>query len=170
MLINGLYLFPLERVRKELTGYYVNRDLAVFSAKRGGLMKMTGSAHVYGRVYQMNGVSWNSRDLRKIVDEKQAEYLAETAVPPVAPKAVGAAAAAPKAKAPSKLQAGIAKRGWVIGSVQGESISLSAAPVVHETPEAVAAEMERLARLHPGKQFVSLRFHSALTVGGLVWA
>lgn len=68
-------------------------------------------------------------------------------------------------KAHAALQPAAAEtKGWIIGILDSEGSPKPSASKVHATEQAVNAEIERVAKLTPGKTFVKLRVEAYVTV------
>jgi hypothetical protein len=70
--------------------------------------------------------------------------------------------------APS-VDAGIKARGWIIGTVEEGALTFGLKPAIHTVEDSVNAEIDRLAKLRPGKKFVKLQIQGAVTAGKVVW-
>lgn len=65
-------------------------------------------------------------------------------------------------------KASVAVKGWIIGSTDGNGgFSIAPRPVVHVDINKVNAELERLAKNHPGKTFVKFRIENFAKSGGV---
>lgn len=67
------------------------------------------------------------------------------------------------------VNSGIKARGWVIGAVEDGALTFGLKPAIHTTEQSVNDEIDRLAKLRPGKKFVKLQIQGAVTVGAVVW-
>lgn len=61
-------------------------------------------------------------------------------------------------------------KGWIIGSVIGNSYSFNPTPRVHATEDSVNTEIERLAKTNPGTRFVKVRIEAFVQSGGVSWS
>lgn len=60
-------------------------------------------------------------------------------------------------------------KGWILGSVTNGVFSFSQNPKLHLTEDTANAEIERLARVTPGKTFVKVQVQAYVTAGGIQW-
>lgn len=60
-------------------------------------------------------------------------------------------------------------KGWIIGSVNGNVMSISETPKVHVTESSVKSEIERLAKAYPGKTFVKMKIENFVKATGVSW-
>ena len=60
-------------------------------------------------------------------------------------------------------------KGWILGSVTNGVFSFSQNPKLHLTEATANAEIERLARVNPGKTFVKVQVQAYVTAGGIQW-
>lgn len=60
-------------------------------------------------------------------------------------------------------------KGWILGSVTNGVFSFSQNPKLHLSEAAANAEIERLARVTPGKTFVKVQVQAYVTAGGIQW-
>jgi hypothetical protein len=67
------------------------------------------------------------------------------------------------------VNSGIKARGWIIGSVEEGALTFGLKPAIHTVEDSVNAEIDRLAKLRPGKKFVKLQIQGAVTMGAVVW-
>lgn len=60
-------------------------------------------------------------------------------------------------------------KGWILGSVTNGVFSFSQNPKLHLSEATANAEIERLARVNPGKTFVKVQVQAYVTSGGIQW-
>lgn len=60
-------------------------------------------------------------------------------------------------------------KGWILGSVTNGVFSFSQNPKLHLSEATANAEIERLARVTPGKTFVKVQVQAYVTSGGIQW-
>lgn len=60
-------------------------------------------------------------------------------------------------------------KGWILGSVTNGVFSFSQNPKLHLSEDTANAEIERLARVTPGKTFVKVQVQAYVTAGGIQW-
>ena len=60
-------------------------------------------------------------------------------------------------------------QGWIIGSVNGGALCVASNPKVHDTEASVNAEVERLAKVYPGRMIVKMKIDGAAVAGGVQW-
>jgi len=84
------------------------------------------------------------------------------------------AAKMPVKKAVSTKSTAVAEhditKGWIIGSVNGNVMSISETPKVHVTESSVKIEIERLAKAYPGKTFVKMKIENFVKATGVSWS
>lgn len=172
-------LFPLTHLSMSLSGYYMDKDTNVWSAHRQGkLLKLTGSrAHSWSpRYYTLSGKSWNADDLVRRAKAHKA-WPSETGFP--VDVAVKDAVSQLKAKTATpivdrdhakNLSDGIAKKGFIIATIENGALSFGSNPAIHTTEKSVNSEIERLACLLPGTRFVKLQIQGAASLPrGVQW-
>ena len=59
---------------------------------------------------------------------------------------------------------------YIVGSTDGANVSFSPTPRVHANRASAAAEAERLAKAHPGKEFLLVKIEgSAVSASAVLW-
>lgn len=156
-------LFPLSNTNAGLRGYFIDVAGDVWSNRktnepqkltvRNGIVQLTylGSQRSFSVVSLLS----NART--------QSKWHAETGTSKKPVPEVKAVKPAPST-VPVKLS------GWIIGSLTAEgSFSFASTPKVQSTEADATAELERLAKAHPGKTFVSFKIEKSAVAGGVVW-
>ena len=157
----------MSRVSANFKGYYMSNDGEIYSAKAtlGRLTRLAGSNTASGRYYTLNGQSYRHDRLKTMV--MQSAHFKQEFVTPIE-------------RTPDRLQvtmrvhaesvdAGVAKKGYIIARVQGKALVLGSEPKIHLTIGSVNSEMERLANAHPGVKFVRLKIDGSAVAGGVRW-
>jgi len=180
MQFGSMNLFALSHLSPHAySGYYMNRDGAVYSTKRGSTpVKMLGSGHGAMLTYTMNKRSVNGLSLVRQA-QRHSMFLSETASNRPALDVVTERLAA-KAKSygaqrnhASNVQVGIASKGVVIARVAkhdgAEHLLFGSKPAIHTTEASYKDEMTRLAMQYPGTKFVALKIVTSVISGGVTW-
>lgn len=200
MNINGILgLFPLQFVRNGFDGYYINAAGEVFSTKQYATpRKMTGGpgGRGTGRVYTFTSTDrfqrlpMNVRGDTLLADAKRhARWAIETnqynnsaplaanagLVPMPAMNLTHAAAAKAASEKASRNHAsstadGIARKGYIIGRLDGDAIVFGSKPVIHTSLTSVKSEVERLVQANPGKTILYVKIEGAAVANGIHWA
>lgn len=136
-------------------GYFWNKeDNSLYSNKVGGyLVRLLGNVNGSARRYTLQ-----VKDGRRYFPSETMSVRQDFIKVTVAQEKPVASA---KSATPS--------RGWIVGSVTGGNFSISATPKIHTTDASVNAEIERLAKINPGKVYVKMKIEGAAVAGGVQW-
>lgn len=164
MLIEGKNLLPLHFLNVSWEGYFIDAQHMLWSSKRGGkLLRLYGYRHRSGnRRFTLNGVTYFESYIKKLV-LTSANFKQETSgvIKEKTLELHNRSWAA-------TLNDGLRQKGYLIGTVQNESLSFSKNPAIHLTMESMKSEMERLATTHPGKKFVAVKVVNSVQAG-ITW-
>jgi hypothetical protein len=187
MNVNGTPgFFPLLKIRPNFSGYYMTANGDIYSTKQyKSPRKMIGGGTTRGgRTYTFS-VS-NSRlpvtergDTLFALAKRHTDWAADTSL--TTPAESTNIARMPNFASPvsnigtaerhhaASTSIGIAKKGYIIGQVQGEAIVFGSKPVVHTSLQSVKSEVERLAARSPGTQIIYVKIEGAAVANGIAW-
>ena len=103
-----------------------------------------------------------------------------TKMPALPPKKAAQVQPVPTAVVPEPAQAGsvhagtvvqgIARKGYIIGRVEGEALLFGSKPPIHLTLDSVKAEVARLALKSPGTQIIYVKIEGSASTNGVTWS
>ena len=189
MIVGGMPgLFPLEKLNRNWSKYYMNAGGQVFSVKTTTAPRLlNGSTSAQGRHYSLspsNGFSPDTiradalvRRAKTHVDFKKETVLTvEPKWPHDSPfnnleseKVDAYRDQIGERNHAASVADGIKARGYLIGQVQGEAIVFGSKPKIHTTLKSVKSEIERLANKTPGLQLIYLKIEGSVRAASLVW-
>ena len=139
--------------------YFVDTEQrAVFSKKSGELGRIFGTIKGGRRWFAF--MVKNPTRFTKTLSLREDRLMQAAAVNRVKSQPV-------QAKASGSAQSG---HGWLIGGYRDDgSVGFSQTPHLHTTESSVDAEIERLAKLSPGKRFIKVRIEAIVQAGGVSW-
>lgn len=139
-------------------GYFWNKeDNSLYSNKVGGyLVRLLGNVNGSARRYTLQ-VKAGRRYFPSETMSVRQDLIKSTVGNRLMLKETSA-----KVVAPSK--------GWIIGSMIDGKLSISPTPKIHTTDASVNTEIERLAKLNPGKYYVKMKLEAFAKAGGVSWS
>lgn len=178
MIIHGKNLFPLSLTLVGAQGYFMDAAGEIWSerGRKGSLRKLAGTQTPGGRqvtlqtnvhlgfspTYKCDHLQHEAKRHRDFAKHTMNLINLATAMGLKSESIMNRAHA-------DSLATGITAKGWIIGTIADDAITIGVKPVIHTTEASVNDEITRLATLKPGVKFVKLRIEGALTVGAPVW-
>lgn len=172
-------LFPLNLVDVNLNGYFVGADGEVYSTKQGkGATRMLGSRSLNGTetYLTMQRRTFGKRDIVRRA-KSHSQFTAHTNQPLVAPSQVAvepqlASWPMPNPTARSHAAttaAGVAAKGYLLATLDGDTLVFGTKPVIHLTDTSVKSEAERIAITKPGQKIVMLKIMGSVQAKAVAW-
>lgn len=148
----GIYVLPTNT-------YFLDiKSKAVFSKKSGELGRIFGTRKGQQRWYTF--MIKNATSFTRAVSLREDRLLQAAAATHFKEKFAEIDAAAPAKSG----------HGWLIGGYRDDgSVGFSQTPHLHTTEASVNTEIERLAKLSPGKRFIKVRIEAIVQAGGVSW-
>ncbi len=159
--------FALDRIAAYAgtSGYVVDKDMYVYSAKRKGAPHLMACTHGVIKLASFGGC----RSLT-IEHVRNSCYISEEfqAWQRKAKDGIWSSQAALEKKVGDYQLA--PNCGWIIGTMGSKGLEFSSAPVVHSSLSSVRIECARIAKLVPGTQVVYLEIKGSCQSSGVTWA
>jgi len=181
MLIDGLHLFPLNNINPRFSGYLMDSDGTIYSqkARKNKLTKLWGSTTTSGQYYTLSGNSYRADDILRQARSHKAWFSevgneAQRILDGIRSRNLVNTGEVVHNNEPDRSYAvsmnnAIKHRGVLIATIEGDKLLFGSKPKIHIGETSWKSEMERLARVAPGKKFVALQIVASVVAEGLRW-
>jgi len=175
MLIANQNVFALVKMDVTMSGYFMDKDGAIFSTKSGLLKRMSGSRTPGGHYFTLNKRT-HRLDVLVSMARNHAHFAIETGLAKT-PAPVAVDVAVYQGGLPVALQgrtrsaaSAIRIKGWMLATVgPTDKLVFSTDAVFHLMEDTATEEAVRIATLKPGTEVVIMRVYKSVVAGGVTW-